>query len=114
MNFGSGGSSLAVSVVYEVRDPRVAGTGLGKEEDMHRVLIQNNKRARIMLQVPSVGFMKSISNSDLHRPSINLNVMWDQAQFKGLIGGLNHIRSEWKQDEAQITKYQSPVKMRQK
>ena len=36
--------------------------------------------------------------------------MLDQAQFKGLlIGGLNHIRSEWKQDEAQITKYQSPA-----
>lgn len=88
MNSGSGSSSLAVSVVnetcYEVGDPRVAGTGLGKEKGMHRVLIQNNKRGSNSVTgcEPSMGFMKSISNSDLHRPSINLNVMLDQARSR--------------------------------
>ncbi|KAL7186017.1 hypothetical protein ACSBR2_027885 [Camellia fascicularis] len=80
---------------------------------MHRVLIKNNNRGsrKVSECGPSVGFIKSISTSDPPKPSINLNMVLDLAQFKGLIGGLNRRRGEGKQDEAQIRRYQSPSQL---
>ncbi|KAI7985745.1 hypothetical protein LOK49_LG14G02106 [Camellia lanceoleosa] len=109
---GSKSSLAAVSVVNDtcnvVEEPRKVGAGVENEEGMPRVIISSTIMGspRDTGGGTSVGFMKSISSQELHRPSINLNVVLDQAQSKGLIVGLNQGRLEWHKEDVQNTTHQ--------
>ncbi|KAI7981769.1 NADPH-dependent thioredoxin reductase 3 [Camellia lanceoleosa] len=72
-------------------DPKTTSAGLGKEDGMPRVLYQSSNMGnrRDIESGPSTGFVKSISSLDFHWPSINLNVVLDQAQFKVIEGSSN-------------------------
>ncbi|KAI8027451.1 hypothetical protein LOK49_LG02G00546 [Camellia lanceoleosa] len=96
-------ASIVNKTCYEVGDARSAEAGLGKEEGMPKVMIQliNKRSIRDIVNEISVGSMKSISNQDLYRPSIILNAVLDQAQFKGLRMCLNQDIMEWHKEKVQ-------------
>lgn len=69
---------------------------MGNKTSMPRLMIQDIGEGRRMGKDDRVsnGFMKSISNDEIPKPSINVEVALDWAKFEGIFNGLDQ-RIDW-------------------